>query len=116
MFYKTFRLVLFDMITTLFTDDIVAGVLTGDGANLRRPVPGGRLGLLRRVQPPGRAHAVGLLAADPDDPGGAQGARRAQQQAAGWRRRRRGRVIADQHRARRQAGMAAHRETACSCS
>ena len=100
--------------SSLMNDDIVAAFLTGDGANLRRPMPGGRLGLLRRVQPPGRAHAVGLLAADPDDPGGAQGARRAQQQAAGWRRRRV--VVADQHRARRQAGMAAHRETACSCS
>ena len=44
----------------------------GDGAYLRRPLSSGGVGLLRRVQPSGGAHAVGRLAADPDDSGGVE--------------------------------------------
>lgn len=40
----------------------------GHGPYFRGPLPSGSLGLLRRIQPSGRANAFGSLAADPDDP------------------------------------------------
>ena len=44
--------------------------LPGHGPHLPRTVPGGRVGLLRRVQPAGGAHPVGGVAADLDHPDG----------------------------------------------
>ena len=51
----------------------------GHGAYLRGPVPGGRVGLLRRVQPAGGEDAVGRVPAGPVHPGGPEGAQQPQQ-------------------------------------
>ena len=61
--------------------NVVCVVLSsaGHGTYLRGPVPGGRVGLLRRVQPSGGEDAVGRVPAGPVHPGGSEGAQQPQQ-------------------------------------